>query len=72
MKQRRYAVDDVDFDDYKRSGGAMSRADFFNSKLTGTFTDSISKRLADHLGEPVGSSAKGLTQRITATLSERG
>lgn len=69
MKQRRYAVDDMDFDEYKAAGGTMTRAEFFNAKLSGTFSDSISKRLADHLGAaPHGNS---LSDRIRQELDSR-
>ena len=67
--KRRYAVDDMDFDQYKATGGTMTRAEFFNAKLAGLpVTDSISKRLADHLGVRAKPRNLGLAERITTTL----
>jgi hypothetical protein len=43
----------------------MSRAEFFNAKLTGQpVTDSLSVRLADHMGVPQEKGRKTLTERI--------
>ena len=65
MRQRRYEVDDMDYDHYAATGGTMSRAEFFNAKLTGQpVTDSLSVRLADHMGVPQEKSKKTLTERI--------
>lgn len=69
MNQRRYAVDDMDFDDYKATGGTMTRAEFFNAKLSGTFSDSIGKRLADYLGAAPHSNS--LSDRIRQDLNSR-
>lgn len=69
MKQRRYAVDDMDFDQYKATGGTMSRAEYFNARLSGlAVTDSLSVRLADHLGVKPEPQAHNLEQRITRQL----
>ena len=69
MRQRRYAVDDQDFEQYQATGGTMSRAEFFNARLTGQpVTDSLSVRLADHMGVPQEKSKKTLTERIRDSL----
>ena len=69
MRQRRYEVDDIDYDHYAATGGTMSRAEFFNAKLTGQpVTDSLSVRLADHMGVPQEKSKKTLTERIRDSL----
>lgn len=69
MKQRRYAVDDMDFDQYKATGGTMSRAEYFNARLSGqAVTDSLSVRLADHLGARSEPQARNLEERITRQL----
>ena len=65
MRERRYEVDDMDYDHYAATGGTMSRAEFFNAKLTGQpVTDSLSVRLADHMGVPQEKGRKTLTERI--------
>jgi len=72
MRERRYEVDDMDYDHYAATGGTMSRADFFNAKLTGLtgqpVTDSLSVRLADHMGVPQEKGRKSLTERILDSL----
>ena len=69
MRQRRYEVDDMDYDHYAATGGTMSRAEFFNAKLTGSqVTDSLSVRLADHMGVPQEKGRKTLTERIRDSL----
>ena len=69
MRQRRYEVDDMDYEEYASYGGTMSRAEFFNAKLTGQpVTDSLSVRLADHMGVPQEKSKKTLTERIRDSL----
>ena len=66
---RRYAVDDVDFEQYQSQGGPMTRAEFFNARLTGQpVTDALTVRLMDHMGVTAKPSAQTLTQRITATI----
>ena len=73
MRQRRYEVDDMDFEEYASYGGTMSRAEFFNAKLTGSqVTDSLSVRLADHMGVPQEKSKKTLTERIRDSLDSTG
>ena len=68
-KQRRYAVDDVDFEQYQSQGGTMTLAEFFNAKLTGQpVTDALTVRLMDQMGVTSKPSAKTLTQRITLNL----
>ena len=69
MRQRKYEVDDMDYDHYAATGGTMSRAEFFNARLTGQpVTDSLSVRLADHMGVPQEKSKKTLTERIRDSL----
>ena len=69
MRQRRYEVDDMDFEEYASYGGTMSRAEFFNAQLTGQpVTDSLSVRLADHMGVPQEKGRKTLTERIRDSL----
>jgi len=69
MKQRRYAVDDQDYEQYQSQGGPMTRAEFFNAKLTGQpVTDALTVRLMDHMGVTAKPSAQTLTQRITLHL----
>ena len=69
MKQRRYAVDDVDFEQYQATGGIMTRAEFFNAKLTGQpVTDALTVRLMDHMGVVAKPSAQNLADRITLHL----
>jgi hypothetical protein len=66
---RRYAVDDVDFEQYQSQGGPMTRAEFFNAKLTGQpVTDALTVRLMDHMGVTAKPSAKNLADRITLNL----
>lgn len=61
MRQRFYAVDDCDYEQYKREGGTETRAQFFNRLLGGgrTFSDAapLSKRVAELTegSEPKGS-----------------
>lgn len=69
MRQRRHEVDDMDYDHYAATGGTMSRAEFFTAKLTGQpVTDSLSVRLADHMGVPQEKGRKTLTERIRDSL----
>jgi len=69
MRERRYEVDDMDYDHYAATGGTMSRAEFFTAKLTGSqVTDSLSVRLADHMGVPQEKGRKSLTERIRDSL----
>jgi len=69
MRQRKYEVDDMDFEEYASYGGTMSRAEFFSAKLTGSqVTDSLSVRLADHMGVPQEKGRKTLTERIRDSL----
>ena len=69
MRQRKYEVDDMDYDHYAATGGTMSRAEFFNARLTGQpVTDSLSVRLADHMGVPQEKGHKSLTERIRDSL----
>jgi|GEM_PF-3240505 len=69
MRQRRYAVDDCDYEDYKRSGGTMSMAEFFNARLGSShaLTDSLSDRLANALYE-ARAEPLSLTERIKSQL----
>jgi hypothetical protein len=47
----------------------MTRAEFFNAKLTGQpVTDALTVRLMDHMGVTAKPSAQTLTQRITLHL----
>ena len=66
---RRYAVDDQDYEQYQSQGGPMTRAEFFNAKLTGQpVTDALTVRLMDHMGVVAKPSAQTLTQQITLHL----
>ena len=66
---RRYAVDDQDYEQYQSQGGPMTRAEFFNAKLTGKpVTDSLKMRLMDQIGARPEQSGQSLTQRITLKL----
>jgi hypothetical protein len=63
----------MDFEEYASYGGTMSRAEFFNAKLTGSqVTDSLSVRLADHMGVPQEKGHKTLTERIRDSLASTG
>jgi hypothetical protein len=47
----------------------MTRAEFFNAKLTGQpVTDALTVRLMDHMGVTAKPSAKNLADRITLNL----
>jgi hypothetical protein len=59
----------MDYEEYASYGGTMSRAEFFNAQLTGQpVTDSLSVRLADHMGVPQEKGRKTLTERIRDSL----
>jgi hypothetical protein len=47
----------------------MTRAEFFNAKLTGQpVTDALTVRLMDHMGVTAKPSAQNLADRITLNL----
>lgn len=72
MRQRWYAVDDMDFEEYRRRGGTETRAQFFNRELA-PCCQSCATKQTDAAPEPLSRRLERLTgsQQSPGSLSDR-